>query len=167
MGDETPATGGRTAPWFTLAVAAVLIGFFIWLTYQMFIVRIGASDAQWARSLTIYASIEAFALAAAGVLLGTQVQAGRVRAAEIRADSKEKEAERAKAAKAEAEKDIVGYRLAVRDAQVILSGAGANAGEIGDASTDADRAEPPEARIRAALRRLDFADFHAGDGGRG
>ncbi|HEY0149630.1 MAG TPA: hypothetical protein VGB70_11595 [Allosphingosinicella sp.] len=129
--------------------------FFLWMTIQMFGPRINASDATWARSLSIYVGIEAFALAAAGVLLGTTIQAGRVRSAEGRADRKEEEANRAKAGQAAAEQNRAALRQALEGTRAILGDAG------GDRASEAAALHSGEgdaaARMAAARRQIDSA----------
>lgn len=113
---DSPTLSGVSkvaAPWIVLITAFFLLGFFGWLTHEMFFNRLDQTELQWTRSMSIYSAIEAFALAAAGALLGVQVQSGRVQSAEARADAKEAEAKDSddKAQKLEAE--LGGHRQTI------------------------------------------------------
>ena len=91
---ETPSVSGP--PRYALLTAAVLLALYVGLTVAM-IVEYAESTQQmrWDRVLVIYNGFSAFAAAAGGVLLGTQVQ--RVNLVQAR-----KETERAKSAIREA-----------------------------------------------------------------
>ena len=150
---STPPPQPALPPAVTAAAAAVLMIFFLWMTIQMFGPRINAGDAIWARSLSIYVGIEAFALAAAGVLLGTTIQAGRVRSAEGRADRKEEETNRAKAGQAAAEQNRAALRQALEGTRATLGDGG------GDRASEPAALHSPEgdaaARMAAARRQID------------
>jgi hypothetical protein len=98
-------------------VAVLLIIFFGVMTWEMFFVRYGADSLAWARSMSIYSVIEAFALSAAGALMGVQIQSGRVRAAESRAEVKEKDADEAREAAREAKSELGGHLLTLQRAR--------------------------------------------------
>lgn len=148
--DPTPAPQSARLPWPTVLTAFLLVIFFGWMTYQMFVVRIDQDDAHWARSLEIYTAIESFALAAAGVLLGTQIQAGRVAAAEELAKRKEIESDQQKQRAKKAEDDLGGYRLITGELRKTL---GAPRGESGIETLKEMPAE--DLRIREARSLLD------------
>jgi hypothetical protein len=57
---------------------------------------LGLKEIYWGRAWQVYGVIEAFALAAAGALLGVQIQSGRVRAAEAQVEKKDKEVDKAR-----------------------------------------------------------------------
>lgn len=111
---ETPSAAVVAMPWFALVTAAALMLFFGWLTQEMFTARLNQTELQWARSMAIYSTVEAFALAAAGTLMGVQIQSGRVRAAEQRANVKSEEAEKARVRAETAESELGGHRATLQ-----------------------------------------------------
>ncbi|MEO8113556.1 MAG: hypothetical protein ABI655_04175 [Phenylobacterium sp.] len=130
------STARAALPWFGVLTAFLLVGFFFWLTWQMFAVRIHDADLTWARSMAIYSVIEAFALSAAGALMGVQIQSGRVNAAEGRADAKSQEAEAARKEAGDTKSELGGYRRVVNQARARLNlvsdvgGGGPSQGEL-------------------------------------
>jgi hypothetical protein len=117
---EAPSVLGKLS-WPTLIAAAVLLLFFLVLSGVMFFGRLTLADLEWSRAMTIYSAIEAFALAAAGALFGTQIQAGRVANAERRADHKDKEASRAKEQAATSKSELGGHRRKIEAARAQLA----------------------------------------------
>lgn len=94
--DAARAGGGQPTvipgmPWWFPAIVAVLVlSYFGWLHFRMFDLASTADATKvWERSWMLFVSIEAIALAAAGAVLGVQIQRGRVQAAENRAEKAE------------------------------------------------------------------------------
>lgn len=67
------------------AAIGILVVFGLILLWMMHVGR-NEADLQWGRLLVLYQGVEALAFAAAGALLGTQVQRAQVDAAETRAE---------------------------------------------------------------------------------
>jgi hypothetical protein len=134
----TPPTS--LSSWVGMLTAVVLVAFFGWLTWGMFVVRVSEPAEIWSRSMVIYSAIEAFALSAAGALMGVQIQGGRVRAAETRADAKAQEADAARRDAVQAQSELGGYRQVVHQARARLAGpseaGGAEAGEASPGRSD-------------------------------
>jgi hypothetical protein len=156
--DDKKAVSERALPWFGVLMGFVLVAYFLWLTYEMFVVRVSQPDLAWARSMAIYSVIEAFALAAAGALMGVQIQSGRVKAEAQRADKKEAEADAAKtqrdAAKADSaatKSELGGYRSKVREVRNRLDAMAGRRSEQGGAGPGAADLEV----VRALLNSMD------------
>ena len=93
-----PAADTGTERLITLGAAAMLLGGFLWLSYEMIeIAKLATTDEKaWARMFSVYSGLSAIASAAAGVLLGTQVQRGNVAAARAEAETARTETQRVK-----------------------------------------------------------------------
>lgn len=89
---------GELKPAYTLWTAAAIVALYLVLTMVMFWDGDATADA-WERRLLIYNGFTAFAMTAAGVLLGTTIQQANVNAAKA-------EAEVAKAETAETKEGI-------------------------------------------------------------
>ena len=79
-------TGGVGLPGWVVGVVAgvILVGYGIF-TYKMLGLTAKSIDGVvWDRALLIFRSVEALAFAAAGVVLGVQIQRGQVQAAETK-----------------------------------------------------------------------------------
>lgn len=99
-------------PWYTIVTGAVILVGFTWLTYFMVSVgtTLGKDDQfRWDRLLLIFNAVQTLTVAAAGALLGSAVQQGRVASAEARADAADATAKisQSDAAKAEAARKLV------------------------------------------------------------
>ncbi|MEM9670426.1 MAG: hypothetical protein AAF950_16010 [Pseudomonadota bacterium] len=102
----TGVKGGTTSkakhipgmPWWLPAIVGVVIlAYFGWLHSEMFVL---AGDKEvdlnvWQRRWLLFVSLEAIALAAAGAILGVQIQRGRVEAAERQINQAQSAAEKA------------------------------------------------------------------------
>lgn len=82
----------------TLVAAAALLAGFLWLSREMieFAKVAGTDEKVWARMFSVYSGLSAIASAAAGVLLGTQVQRAAVITARTEANSANRETDRVK-----------------------------------------------------------------------
>lgn len=125
--EPTAERSQRGLPGYAVVTAGVIVAGYLVVSAVMLVVfgfspRAGAN---WDHALVIYNGYTAFALAAAGVLLGTQIQQGVVNAAQSAARDA-KAAERAAEAKTEA------VRSVARDA---LAGSGGDRGG-GSAETE-------------------------------
>lgn len=99
-------------PWYTIMTGAVILIGFSWLTYFMVSVgtTLGKEDQfRWDRLLLVFNAVQTLTVAAAGALLGSAVQQGRVASAEARADAADATAKinQTGAAKAEAARSLV------------------------------------------------------------
>ena len=81
MSDVQPGPRPPGPPFYVLITAAALLALYAGLTIAMMVEYAPAGGAQWDRVLVIYNGFTAFAAAAAGALLGTQVQRANVAAA--------------------------------------------------------------------------------------
>ena len=74
-----------------IAAGAALV---IWLAFAVYLLtQSGANDAKWGRIVWVFASVEAVAFAAAGVLFGTTVNRQRAEVAEQQATANQRDAE--------------------------------------------------------------------------
>lgn len=99
-------------PWYAIATGAMILLGFSWLTYFMVRVRMQLDERQQFRRerlLLIFNAVHTLTVAAAGALLGTVVQQGRVASAEARADAADATAKtnQGDAAKAETARRLV------------------------------------------------------------
>ena len=94
----TPKSAPSDPPRHALITAAALLLLYIGLTIAMMSWFSAEGDKRWDRVLLIYNGFTAFGLAAGGVLLGTQIQQGNVKAARRESDAARSEAERVKQA---------------------------------------------------------------------
>ena len=104
-GSQTAAAGRTGLPtWVVgLVAGAILVGYGIF-TYQMLGLTAKSIDGViWDRALLIFRSVEALAFAAAGVVLGVQIQRSQVQAAETKLQESNAEFQR----KAKAVKEVV------------------------------------------------------------
>lgn len=86
MSNEKPARMSWTSP-PTLVGVAVLMGFSV---FTVFMIRSAeTADLRWTRLMFLYVGAEAVVFAAAGTIFGSQVQRGRVEAANERAAAAE------------------------------------------------------------------------------
>ncbi|MDB5915501.1 MAG: hypothetical protein JWP22_4176 [Ramlibacter sp.] len=129
-----------------VCVVAAWLGMLAWLGLS-----VDAQDRDWARMIGLLASIEAVAFAAAGALLGTTVQSGRVGDAMARAAKAEQQAE-ANAADAAAGQTLA---KAIRASATAPPAAGMDALQRAGALPD----EAGEQRRLADLQRLAQALF--------
>lgn len=85
--------------WFPALIGVAILGYFGWLHWQMFeLANLKSTDAEvWQRRWMLFASLEAIALAAAGAILGHQIQRGRVEAAERQTTNAQEAADNANA----------------------------------------------------------------------
>ena len=107
---DTPAP--TRLPWYAILTGAVILIGFSWLTYYMVSMgtTFGKDDQfRWDRLLLIFNAVQTLTVAAAGALLGSAVQQGRVSSAEARADAADAaaKANQTEAAKAEAARRLV------------------------------------------------------------
>lgn len=88
---DKPAAFNQGMPWWVPAgVAVAVLVYFGVLHYQMFELAADPHDERvWERRWMLFVSLEAIALAAAGAMLGVQIQRGRVVSAEQRASKAE------------------------------------------------------------------------------
>jgi hypothetical protein len=95
--------------WYNLLTAFVILGLFVYFTWDMYFYRAAFIEKErvdiWKNSYMIYSGFLTFAAGAAGVLLGTQIQAGRVAEAQKQADTSQQKADQAAKEKAAAEID--------------------------------------------------------------
>ena len=90
-------------PIHALVTAGVLLALYVGLTIAMVGYFAGSADGKlWEHALLIYNGFTAFAVAAGGVLLGTQIQQANVAAARREANDAKAEADRVKGAAREA-----------------------------------------------------------------
>lgn len=99
--DPTPTPPPAGPPLYALLTAAALLALYIGLTIAM-MVRFAGDDKLWEHALLIYNGFTAFAVAAGGVLLGTQIQQANVAAARREAGEAKTDANRARQAVREA-----------------------------------------------------------------
>jgi hypothetical protein len=85
---------------YALAAAAVLLALYVGLTIAMVVhfAKAPPNSPQWEHALLIYNGFTAFAVAAAGVLLGTQIQQTVVASARNEATQAKAESDRLRAA---------------------------------------------------------------------
>lgn len=151
-----PKTMGAAGSAVAICVVTAWLAMLAWLAFS-----VDVDDRGWARMVTLLASIEAVAFAAAGALLGTTIQRGRVVDAKARAEKAEEAAEANAAAAA------AGRTLAMAVQASAASGREAGAGidpidlRQGAASL-AVEADGADGRSLADLRRLAQALFPDG-----
>lgn len=97
MTDTTVTPPPAGPPLHALVTAGVLLLLYVGLTIAM-IVLAERGDERWEHALLIYNGFTAFAVAAGGVLLGTQIQQANVTAARREATEARSESDRVKQA---------------------------------------------------------------------
>lgn len=137
----------------TLIAAGAVLIFFLYLTWIMFFDRLAYKEIYWSRAMSIYSVIEAFALAAAGVLLGTHIQSGRIADAERRAEVKDAEAGRAQEQAVRSNSELAGQSRVIDEAWLLLEGMGGAPEEAAGAPAHNDRLAELRGLLSAARRR--------------
>jgi hypothetical protein len=89
--DEAKTTGGPPAK---LALGAAVAALALWIGFAIYLMaKSGSSETEWTRIAWVFASVEAIAFAAAGLLFGATVNRQRAEQAEQRANVNQKDAE--------------------------------------------------------------------------
>lgn len=126
-------------------VALVLVGVYLVFMVQLRADAVSADDREWARLVEIRATLEAFAFAAAGALLGTIVQrqaaSGELRSLEDEIDQRDTELSDARAALAMRELEVDSMRSTVTAALRQLTP---------DAPDDLDQLDPASPAVLSA-----------------
>jgi hypothetical protein len=109
MADPSPVA---RLPWYAVLTGAIILLGFSWLAYLMVEAALNLGEKEqyrWDRLLLVFNSVQTLTVAAAGALLGTAVQQGRVASAEARADAAgaAARANQSDAAKAETARKLV------------------------------------------------------------
>lgn len=108
-----PDATGVWKPLLAAILALLALGGYAWLTYFLLNLAGINDETRWARSIYLYAGVEAVAFAAAGFFFGTEVNRQRAEMAERRAD----EAIRAAAA---AEAEVRAARQEATETRAVL-----------------------------------------------
>ena len=86
---EADRRAGISGAPMVVAILAILV----WVGFLIVMLRAAdADETQWARMTYVFASVEAIAFAAAGALFGVNVQRGRVKSAEEKAEANARDA---------------------------------------------------------------------------
>lgn len=104
-----------------VAAVAILLAFGLLLIWLLHGAR-SAEETVWSRLMVLYSGVEALAFAAAGALLGTQVQKARIEAAEDRADALGRDAKEGAARAADAEARGRSLRAAIESQEGATGG---------------------------------------------
>ena len=82
---DPPKPSPAKLPAYAVWCAGILIATYLAMTFVMFFQFSGKDNPNWQNAMTVYNGFQAFATAAAGLLLGTTIQQTRVNNAERQA----------------------------------------------------------------------------------